>query len=177
MSIAYVAPLTKDEYINAKADFRTIKESNDILERIISRSIYVFDKIAKLLALKYRWATFDTVDLEKFEGDGFGEFNYNGYQEFVSFYSDIDELEYRNKVIDVYFNKFPSRFIYEDFETEVLNTIKSVKQEIDKRKEKASKKRAADKKKVKERALIRNDVIASIKSKLTALELSFIDFK
>lgn len=177
MTIAYVPPLTKDEYINAKADFRTIKESNDIVERVVSRSLYVFDKISQLLDLKYRWVTFDTVDLEKFDGKGNGSFDFNNYQELISFYSDIDDLEYRNKVIDIYFNKFPSRFIYEDFEAEVLNNIERIKQEIDRRKEKSARKRDADKKKSKERALIRDEVIASIKSKLTDLELSFIDFK
>jgi len=177
MVIAYVAPLLKDDYINATADNKTIKESHDIREKIVARSLYVFDKIAELLNLKYNWVAFDTIDLEKYQGADNGEYDYQRYFETFKFYSDIDELEYKNKIIDVYCNQFPSSFIYEEFEDEVLGTAESIKLGIDLKKERADRKRKHDKDKEKERNKIRPEVIASIKSKLSELELSFVDFK
>ena len=123
MTVAYVAPLSKDDYMNAKADFKTIKESHEIIERIVARSLYVFDKIAELSDLKYHWVDFDTNDLEPY----MGEYDHERYLDKFKFCSDIAELEYKNKIIDVYFNQFPSKFIYEEFEDEVLGTIESIK--------------------------------------------------
>ena len=177
MSIDYVSPLTKDEYINAKADFRTIKESKEIADHIVNRALYVFDKIATLLNLKYTWVVFDIVDLESYQGVDVGHYDYQRYIDTFSFFSDIDDLEYKNKVIDLYFNKFPSKYIYEEFEDEVLGNIESLQLAIDLKKERAERKRKREKDKAKDRNNIRPEVIASIRSKLTELELSFIEFK
>jgi len=156
-------------------DSTTIGESNIITDKIIKRSFYVFSKIAELSELKFSWLTFDSIDLEKYDGIGVVGYDYALYKDTFNFYSDLNELEYRNKVIDIFYNKFPSRFIYENFEEEVLSTIE--KQTIDEKKERSLNKRLKAQKKAAERAKIRNEVIASIESKLTPLELSFITFK
>jgi hypothetical protein len=177
MKFPYIPPLSIDEFLKLDSDNITILENKELILKIEKRSLYIFERISQILNLNFSWVTFDTIDLERHKNENNGTFSYNKYKDYISFYSDLEELEHLNKIIDVYYNKFPTKFIYENFENEVLETISKIKKSIEEKKERNKKKRIKEKQNKIERDKIRPEVIASIKSKLTELELSFIDFK
>lgn len=175
MSLPYVAPLDRVVFLTATNELNTIKESKDRMDQIQKRALYVFDKIAEIYDRSYSWVTYDNCNLE-IEGSA-GKYDYERYLEEFKFYSDLDDAEYLNRIIPLYYNSFPSRFIYTDFEDEVTAELQEFKNNADKKRQKSKDKREHLKKREIERAKIRPDIIKSITAKLTEEELSFILFK
>lgn len=171
----HVLPVEQHLYFSAKASHLTIRESQHIIDHIQQRAFYVFDRLAKIYCREYSWVGFDTSNLE--QDFDVGVYDYERYLNQFSFHSDLDDSEYRHAPVTFHFNTFPAKFIYEEFEQDLIAEFDEFKSKIDQKREKSKQKRERDKQNKAARDKIRPAIIKSITAKLTPEELSFIEFK
>lgn len=158
---SYVSPLVMADYERLFDEDIKRKDYANILEQIDVRFDYVFCKAMEILERRIGWYAYGNVaDGE----DEAGEFDPDIYSDRIEFAGDI-----RGKTYGLYENDIPTSWLFEDFEAQLkIEFVTRKAQLVDEEKEAKQKKDA--------RKLRRKDVISSIKSKLTAEELSFISF-
>ena len=152
-----------------KAEFDLVYDENisrlsyeKLREKVISRIGYIWNKILEIQGRKLSdWYDFDNGD----RGNA-GEFDENRYSEEVTFYGQFESLKYESS----FSHGFPTRFLWEDFEDEVMETDKREKGEDEQRRVNAKLKMESRKKRLLELRKV-------IESKLTKEELSAINFK
>lgn len=158
---AYVAPVDASQIASLGSDQITKKNYDQIIAMIDNRFDYVLNKAMEILGRKVHWYAYGNV---KDGEDEAGEFDPDLYAEEIEFAGDINSGKF-----DLYEFYIPTKWLSEDFEDALkseLTTAKKQKAQRDLR----SRQVAQDRKSR------RKDVIASIKKKLTAEELSFISF-
>jgi len=154
--------ITKEQFYSLYSDDITKKQYDKIIEKIDER----FTEICKRFVIKtdkYEpWYDYGNAIFEDETSKGF-----------------FDPQEYKSdiRIIGEHLNpppgydwSFPTRWLWEDFEEELKQTVKNFKEQEKARKEKQKKQREERKEQVK---ILRE----SIKSKLTPQELKIIKFK
>jgi hypothetical protein len=145
----------------------TLAEFNSLEPLIVDRLNYVVRKIVDLSNLTLDWWDFDNLGEGK-EDDGF--FDRNAYSHSVGIVRVCHGTSYKNICFDKYEEKIPVEFIWTDFEDQVTKEFEDFKNHID-----VNAIHAANKAFEAKQAL--DCIIASVKSKLTPEELSYIQFK
>lgn len=154
--------ITKEEFDSLFSIDITKRKYDEIIDRINSQAFEIFKEILTLQNRDYK--NFYWFDYDNFDPDGpDGFFDPEKYKENIFFAGDF-------KQFPVYGNYFPTRFLWEDFESEVL---KETKEAIDQQKKENQEKI----KKIQEKEEKRKKIIESIQSKLTKEELKLIKFK
>lgn len=147
--------ITKVEFEKLFDDSITVKEHSQIVEKITQRCA----EIIKVMCPNKYWWDFDTGTYEGEKSDGF--FNPIRYKEEISIMG--ENLNMPEPFVD----SFPTRWLWEDFEPEFRKTVADFKAQKDAKK--AAKKQTKSNKK--------QQIIMSIKSKLTPEELKLVRFK
>lgn len=145
----------------------TLAEFNSLEPLIVDRLNYVVRKIVELSNLTLDWWDFDNLGEGK-EDDGF--FDRNAYSHSVGIVRVCHGTSYKNICFDKYAESIPVEFIWSDFEDQVSKEFEDFKNHID-----VNAIHAVNKAFEAKQAL--DCIIASVKSKLTPEELSYIQFK
>ena len=159
---SYVAPISREDYETLSSETVTKKNYDRIVAQIDERVDYGFNMAMLILDRRVGWYAYGNAP----EGeDETGHFDPDEYEVDIDFIGDI-----RGQTHGLYEYAIPTRWLFEDFEEALKAEIESVKQ-------KKADKKAQDKQIKADRKARRKSVIASIHAKLTADELSFINFK
>jgi hypothetical protein len=145
----------------------TLAEFNSLKPLITDRLNYVVRKIVELSNLRLDWWDFNNLGESK-EDDGF--FDPNAYSQSVGIVIECYGTSYKNISFDKYEEKIPVEFIWTDFEEQVAKEFEDFKNNID-----VNAIHAANKAFEAKQAL--DCIIASVKTKLTPEELSYIEFR
>lgn len=170
-----------EEFLKLKSDDTPIGQYRSIMERIVDRCNFIVRRIAELQSIDVEWWDFDNLNQEN---EMVGKFDVDDYMINVAFDGHFvrtttvlsnDSLPYafirddnRNDE-----NSFPTAWIWTEnavWEKQVEETRKGYAEAIEAKRIKEAEKR--EKKKTR-----KDQAIASIKSKLTPEELSYIKWK
>lgn len=161
-NINFVAPLTQEEVLSLGSDDITKKNFDTIMEKIDARFSYVLGKAMSLMDRRVDWFDFENVDESE---EGRGVFDPEDYAENISFVG-----KFAIPKDTLYPESIPTRWLWENFEDALVAEIATHAQKV----ASANMKKAQADKVAKEK---RDAVVAQIKKKLTAEELSYICFK
>lgn len=162
-----VAKLDKVEVQRILAGECSLAEFNAFKKPIEDRMNYVVRKIVELSNLSLDWWDFDNLG-EGQEDRGF--FDPLVYHEFVGIVRECTGNSYKNMCFEKYEEKIPVSFLWMDFEEQVAKEFEDFKNHIDANFITAANKAVEHKKEL-------DAIIASVKSKLTPQEMSYIQFK
>jgi hypothetical protein len=175
--------LTKEEFEKLFSDEITVKEKKVLTEKVLDRIQNIVEKTAKLFNFKVEWYDFDNGDADA-EIDGY--FDVDRYQNVIDFegrflvddktkenYFDSSYvIESKDFHLNGYRFSIPSDWLHENVDEKLLETFNNIQNDWKSKQEKAEAKRAS----AKARALKAPEIMASIRSKLTPEELSYITF-
>lgn len=161
MNTSYVAPLDVAEFSKVFTPNEISKANYDIVvAQVSARFSYVFETLMEMQGRKYDWYDFENEAGEYSPG----YFDPVEYKENISFTGSI-----KRSVDDLYYDSFPTKWLTNNFEAELLQEIEKAKQAI---KDSEFKKKEAANKKIE----IKNKMQSQIKSKLSKEELAYIKF-
>lgn len=163
-------PLTKDLVLKLKDKNITKKEYDKIVKEIGNRVDDIWHVLLKISKRKLKWYAFRN-DIAYSDGNGSdgGTFDIEEDGDFIELSGEYS----RNEHDGDFKTGFHTRFLWtpdDEWQKEVLAHVSANKQEIANRKIKLSEKITANK-------IKRQNIIESIKSKLTKEELKLITFK
>lgn len=161
VEIRKVAPLNKAILDELDSDGIRKKRYEAILSAIDERFDYIINRAMEILERKNEWYAYSNAPEGEDEG---GEFDLNEYRTHIEFIGDI-----RGNTYGLYVDSIPTKWLFEDFEEALAAEFKNAKA-------KDAHEKATAAQKAQERKQRRPAVIASIKSKLTEEELSFVSF-
>lgn len=168
-----------EEFLKLKSDDTPIGQYRSIMDRVTYRCDFIVRRIAELQSIEVEWWDFD--NLPENRDDGTGEFDVQSYSDEVTFCGEFRSTEKKTSRLpyafindeDNYENHFPTEWIWTEnavWEKQVEETRRGYAEAIEAKRIKEAEKR--EKKKTRKDA-----AIASIKSKLTPEELSYIKWK
>ena len=162
---------TKEQVKNLSSDNITKKEYDKTIDLISDRVDYIWRQIIKISRRELSWYAFQNdVELGSGNGSTGGFFNPETDSEFIEFTGKFSYLE--NPYYE-YNDGFPTSFLWTDDEswtTEVIQNLNEMKAKL--KTDKSDLKREA-----KEKLLVKEKIIESIKAKLSKEELKYIEFK
>ena len=162
-----VAKLDKVEVQRIIAGECSLAEFNAFQKPIEDRMNYVVRKIVELSNLSLEWWDFDNLG----EGeDDRGHFDIEAYSKSVGITGERTGSSYKNMCFEKYEKQIPVQFLWIDFEEQVAKEFDDFKNHIDANFITAANKAVEHKKEL-------DAIIASVKSKLTPQEMSYIQFK
>jgi len=156
--------LTKEEFDSLYDKNITVSRYDEIMSKIDERFGYICDKF---LIKKYGngnspWYDYSNIDITRYDSEGY-----------------FDTVEYRDDIFitgrnidypDGFYNSFPTRWLWEDFEEELKETIEKTKKKEQKEKQKRKTYVEERKKKI-------EILKESIRQKLTPEEFKILKFK
>lgn len=166
-TLAPVAKLDKIEVRRILSGKCSISEFKAIKPALENRMNYIVRKIVELSNLSLDWWDFDNLG-EGEEDRGF--FDPVEYTDFVGIVRQCEGTSYKKMCFDKYEKEIPVLFLWTDFEEYVAKEFEDFKTHIDVNFINASNKKVEIQQEL-------DAIIASVKSKLTPEELSYIQFK
>ncbi len=167
-----------EEFLKLKNDNTPIGQYRSIMERIVDRCNFIVRRIAELQSIEVEWWDFDNLPGDR--DDGTGEFDVKAYSDEVTFCGEFRNTKKTSRLPyafindeDNYEDHFPTEWIWTEnsvWEKRVEETRRGYAEAIEAKRIKEEEKNS--KKKTRKDA-----AIASIKSKLTPEELSYIKWK
>lgn len=156
--------LTKEEFDSLYDKNITVYKYDEIISKIDERFEYICDKF---LIKNYKngnspWYDYSNIDITRYDSEGY--FDTAGYKEKIFIRG--ENIDYP----DGYYKSFPTRWLWEDFEEELKETI-------DKAKKKEQKEKQKRKTYVEERKKKIEILKESIRQKLTPEEFKILKFK
>ena len=167
-SLDYVAPLDKNEFMSVYKDMK-VSEQRALKKKIDARLNYVFRKAMQILEQDVSWYDYDNCGEDDSSPGFFDETFYTDYIDILGkFDNDL------RAGIDM--SAIPIKWMYSEFETELHEKYDNWKKKVQSEKKAKADKVSKDKAAKVDRDKRRKSVVAAIRSKLTADELSFIKF-
>lgn len=144
----------------------TIYEFNKLKPLINERTNYIVRKIVEISNLKLDWWDFDNLNQHSDENGFFDPIKYKNHIEIVA---NLSGYSYKKETFDVYLESFPVEFLWEDFELSVTQQFNNFKKKIDEKELLIAQQIIKEKEKLQQ-------IIDSVKSKITPEELAYIQF-
>ena len=155
--------MDKAVFMSVFDDGVSVKRNNEVLMMIQERFQYIMETLFRIQGAKLEWYDFDNEGGEGNPGE-FDQYRYRYDTHFTGEWS-IPSKAITIPELDDY--AFPNKWYYEDFEQSVVDKLKSLKEERE-RKEEERKKRQEESKK-REAVLL-----DSIKKKLSPEEIAYL---
>lgn len=159
--------LTKVEFDSVLSEDISVKQHKVLLSNITERFIYIVNKIDKLTEREMEWLDYDNEEGE----NHLGSFDPHLYDKEISYVGDFSVLT-KNRMT-TYDRRFPTSWLYNDFEDQLKNEVEQHKQAISDSQQKTFN-RSNEIRKI---ANTIEDVQAQILAKLTPEEKLYIQFK